>query len=143
MVAWGLMERITPFILATNQSRSPKSVRSVMSPVGCATLELLELDLHHFVFDHLDRRFHFHEIADTLADQGLADRRLDRNAVEFHVGLVLPDERVLTFGLRLLLDDQNRSPEDDRIGHSTRDLDDPRVGQLRFDFVNARLDKAL
>jgi hypothetical protein len=62
------MVRITPFILATKESRSPKSVNSVMSPRGCGTLQLLEANLHHLVFDHLGRCPDLDEIADSLSD---------------------------------------------------------------------------
>src|SRR5262249_423291 len=154
IVAWGLMERITPFMLATNQSRSPKSVRRVMIEVGCGMrtvfngrewprLQFLELDLDHLVLDDLHGRRHFDEVAEAFADQCPAYRRLNRDPIEFHVGLVLADQGVLALRLGLLFDHRYSCAEHDGVGASPRDFDDSSVGQLGLDFGDARLDEAL
>src|SRR4030095_6528103 len=112
-VACGLMERMTPFMLATNQSRSPKSVRRVMIEAGCGirtafygrrrlNLQFLKFDLDDFILDSLDGRLHFDKVADAFSDQRPTDRRLNRDPVKLHVGLILADQRVLAFRLGFL-----------------------------------------
>ena len=65
-------------------------------------LKLLKFDLHDFILDRLDRRLDFDEIADSLSDQRSTHWRLDGDAVEFHIGFILPDERILALRLGLL-----------------------------------------
>src|SRR5688572_3367611 len=125
---------LIPAIGGAVTARTHETVRS---------LKLLKFDLHDFVLDRLDRRLDFDEIADTLSDQCSTDGRLDGDAVELHIGFILPNERILAFGLGLLLDDHHRGAEHDRVRHPSGNLDDPGVSQLRFDFRNARLDESL
>src|SRR6476619_8623262 len=99
---------MTPFMLATNQSRSPKSVRRVMIEEGCGirtafygrgrlNLQFLKFDLDDFILDGLDGRLHFDKVADAFSDQRPADRRLNRDPIKLHVGLILSTQRVLPF----------------------------------------------
>ena len=112
-------------------------------PRGCGTLQLLEANLHHFVFDHLDRRLDLDKIADSLSDQRFADRRLNRDAVHFHVGFILSHQRILPLRLRLLFNHEHRGAEHDGVGDSSGRFDDTGVGQLRLQFHDARLDESL
>src|SRR5262245_10921187 len=137
------MVRITPFMLATKVSRSPKSVNNVMSPRGFGTLQFLETDLHHLVLDCLDRSLYLDEIPDSFSNERLANRRLNRDAVQFHIRFILSHQRVFTLRLRLLFNQMHGSAEHDGFGYSSSSFDNAGVGQLRLQFYNARLDESL
>src|SRR5438552_6130473 len=99
--AWGLIPRMTPFMLPTNTSAAPKSVSSVISEVdGVAVmvhgseLDDLETDGEHFVFGHFCRRGHLHAVADSFTDECFPNRRLDGNLPLFEIRLILADEPV-------------------------------------------------
>ena len=66
-------------------------------------LVIVETDLDHFVFDDLRRGGDFDLVSDTLADQGLADRRLNGNPPVLQVGFVLACFAVTSVTLRPLI----------------------------------------
>src|SRR4029078_11451808 len=106
---------MTPFLLATNQSRFPKSVRRVMIEAGCGIrtafygrgrlkLQFLKFDFDDFILDSLDGRLHFDKVTDAFSDQRPTDRRLNRDPVKLHVGPTPAAHSVLALFLRLALD---------------------------------------
>src|SRR6185437_657815 len=129
-----LIDRITPFMLATKQSRSPKSVSSVIRGRASGTSAFLEFDLHNLVLNHLYGSLHFHEISDTLTNKRATDWGLYGDFIELHVGLVLAHQSILFPRLRFLLDNQHGRAEDDLLRRTSHCFHHTSICEFRLKF---------
>src|SRR5690606_19126866 len=117
---------------------------------GCARpVLLLSADLARIGdFEDLEiaraaRRVDLDRVAGLASDQGLAERRADRQQALLHLGLLRPDDLVHDFLVGLLVDQLDPGAELDGAATLLADVDDRGAGQLVLDLEHAALDEAL
>src|SRR3990172_4753953 len=103
----------------------------------------IEPDLQHLVFARPRRRDNRDEIAHATADQGLADRRMDRNPAHLQIDLDVAHQRELPFFTRLRVGDGDRGAEHDLFHREIGRVDHLGVHDRGFEFADPALDERL